>query len=408
VERELAALGELERIVPDYVPSELVVDFDVYRPLAADHGYFESFKAAQDVGLPDIFWSPFNGGHWVSRRRAHQIEIFSDSQRFTSEFGLTAPRETIARPKLVPIEADPPKQLKYRALFASAFTSLAIKQLEQGARALAIRLVEDMKPRGRCEFVTEFAQHLPIKIFMEMVDLPEADRLILLPLANAQVEADAPKEEMLAQLIHYVAGKVLERQANPGADLISRIVQSEIDGTPIAINEAVGVTALLLIGGLDTVASMLGHVFHHLALHPEQRQSLIDNPKLINGAVEEFLRRFALTNPGRSIRDDIEFHGVRMKAMDMIVLATPFGAIDSDDYKDAMTVDFTRKSVSKSTFGAGSHVCPGSMLARLELKIVLEEFLPRIRNFALDPSDAPEIRTGVNGSFAKLPLVWEA
>ena len=404
----MAAAGEIERVVPAHVPRELVVDFDVYRPLAPRQGYFESFKAAQDRGLPDIFWSPHNGGHWVSRRRAHQIEIFGDSQRFTSELGLTVPRDKTPRPKLVPIEADPPNQLVYRALFASAFTSLAIRQLEQGARALAVELVEDMQPRGACEFVTEFAQHLPIRIFMEMVDLPEADRLVLLPLANAQVEADAPKEEMLAQLFHYVAGKVVERQANPGDDLISRIVQSEVDGEPIAFNEAVGVTALLLIGGLDTVASMLGHIFHHLALHPRQRQALIDNPKLVNGAVEEFLRRFALTNPGRTVRRDIEFHGVSMKAMDMIVLATPFGAIDPDDYEDAMAVDYQRKSATKSTFGAGSHVCPGSMLARLELKIAIEEFLPRIPDFTLDSDRAPEIRTGVNGSFAKLPLVWAA
>jgi cytochrome P450 len=402
----MATLRESEWNVPAHVPSELVADFDVYRPLGAGQGYFDSFKAAQDRGLPDIFWSPHNGGHWVSRRRAHQIEVFANSQLFTSEYGLTAPRASIERPKLLPIEADPPKQQHYRALFASAFTSRAIGQLERGARALAVRLVEDLKLRGHCEFVTEFAQHLPIKIFLEMVDLPEADRLVLLPLANAQVEADTPKEEALAQLFHYVAGKVAERQANPGEDLISRIVQSDIEGEPIANNDAVGVTALLLIGGLDTVASMLGHVFHHLALHPEQRHALIDNPKLINGAVEEYLRRFALTNPGRSVRNDVEFHGVVMKAMDMIVLATPFGAIDSDDYEDAMTVDFTRKSGTKSTFGAGSHVCPGSMLARLELKIVLEEFLPRIPDFALNPDHAPEIRTGVNGSFATLPLVW--
>jgi cytochrome P450 len=404
----LAALGEIDRIVPAHVPPELVVDFDIYRPLKPGQGYFESFKAAQDGGLPDIFWSPHNGGHWISRRRGHQIEIFGDSQRFTSEMGLTVPRDTTLRPKLVPIEADPPKQLVYRALFASAFTSLAIRQLEQSARALAVDLVEGMQPRGACEFVTEFAQHLPIRIFMEMVDLPEADRLILLPLANAQVEADAPKEAMLEQLFHYVAGKVEERQVNPGDDLISRIVTSTVDGVAIAVNEAVGVAALLLIGGLDTVASMLGHIFHHLALHPRQRQALIDNPKLINGAVEEFLRRFALTNPGRTVRRDIEFYGVTMKAMDMIVLATPFGAIDPDDYEDAMTVDYQRKSATKSTFGAGSHVCPGSMLARLELKIALEELLPRIPEFALDPNDAPQIRTGVNGSFAKLPLVWAA
>ena len=192
--------GVIERSVPAYVPSELVVDFDVYRPLQAGFGYFESFKAIRDRGLPDIFWSPFNGGHWVSCRRAHQIEIFADSARFSSEHSLTAPRDTSPRSKLMPIEADPPLQTKYRALFASAFTSRAIRHLEQGARALAIDLVEALRPRGGCEFVTQFAQHLPIRIFMDMVDLPEADRLVLLPLANAQVEADAPKDEMLAKL----------------------------------------------------------------------------------------------------------------------------------------------------------------------------------------------------------------
>ena len=402
----MAAIGMLEASVPAHVPPGLIVDFDVYRPLRDGLGYFESFKAAQDRGLPDVFWSPHNGGHWVSRRRAHQIEIFSDSHRFSSAQGLTVPRVAETRARLMPIEADPPLQTKYRALFASAFTSRAIKHLEQGARTLAIDLVEAMRPHGRCEFVTQFAQHLPIRIFMDMVDLPEADRLVLLPLANAQVEADAPKDEMLAKLFAYTATKAAERKANPGDDLISRIVLSQLDGEPIAMTDAVAVTTLLLIGGLDTVASMLGHVFHHLALHPEHARALIAEPKRIDGAVEEFLRRFALTNPGRAVREDCEFHGVTMRAGDMIILATPFGAIDPDDYDDAMAVDFTRRSGTTSTFGAGAHVCPGSMLARLELKIALEEFLPRIRDFSLDPASAPEIRTGVNGSFARLPLVW--
>lgn len=402
----MAVAAVSEMCIPAHVPAELVVDFDVYRPLQPGLSYFESFKALQDRGLPDIFWSPHNGGHWVARRRAHQVEIFADSARFSSELGLTLPRNPENLMKLVPIEADPPRQLKFRALFASAFTALAIKKLEEGARELAIRLIDEMMPRGKCEFVTEFAQHLPIKIFMAMVDLPEEDRLMLLPLANAQVEADAPKEESMRILFEYVGKRVAERQANPGDDLISRIVQSEIDGEQIAFMDAVSVTSLLLIGGLDTVASMLGHIMHHLALHPELRRQLIADPKLINGAVEEFLRAFALTNTGRVVRDDIEFHGVPMKSMDPVVLATPFGALDPDDYPDGMTVDFTRKSPTKSTFGAGSHVCPGSMLARLEVKILLEEWLPRIPDWSIDPAGTPVIRTGVNGSFAQLPLIW--
>ena len=403
----MTAVASVKTPVPDHVPLHLVVDFDVYRPLRPGLGYFESFSAAQEEGLPDLFWSPFNGGSWVARRRSLLTEIFSDHEHFTSEKGLVAPLDQTGRPKLVPIEADPPRQTKYRALFASAFSSVAIRKLEEGARALAIDLVEGLKPKGGCEFVTDFAQHLPIKIFMEMVDIPETDRLRLLPLANAQVEADAPKDEKLAELFQYVAGKVMERQTNPGNDLISRVVQSEIDGAPISIPDAISVVSLLLIGGLDTVASMLGHIMHYLAQQPEKRRMLAENPSLIPGAVEEFLRRFALTNPGRVVKEDMEFHGVTMKANEVVILSTPFGALDPD-YVDAFAIDFTRRSSTKSTFGAGAHVCPGSMLARLEVKILLEEWLPRIPDFSLDPAQGPRVRTGVNGSFERLPLIWSA
>lgn len=107
-----------EKVIPAHVPHELVVDFDVYRPLQPGLGYFESFKAMQDAGLPEMFWSPYNGGHWVVSSRAYLNEVFADSARFSSENGTTAPRDMSGRPKLVPIEADPPQQLKYRALFA--------------------------------------------------------------------------------------------------------------------------------------------------------------------------------------------------------------------------------------------------------------------------------------------------
>ena len=206
--------------VPAHVPHHLVRDFDVYRPLRTGLGYFESFKAAQDEGLPDLFWSPYNGGHWIVSRKAMQNEVFGDLSRFTSERGLVAPTAKANAIKLMPIEADPPRQTKYRALFASAFTALAIKKLEEGARQMAIDLTEGLKSRGACEFVTDFAQHLPIKIFMEMVDIPESDRLKLLPLANAQVEADAPKSLRVGQELPV-------RVAQIGQQVILEIQSSE-------------------------------------------------------------------------------------------------------------------------------------------------------------------------------------
>jgi len=239
-----------------------------------------------------------------------------------------------------------------------------------------------------------------------MVDLPDSDRLSLLPLAQAQDAVDVPKQEMLAKLFEYVGKRVGERMQAPGDDLISKIATAEIEGRRITAHEAIGVCSLLLIGGLDTVASMMGHIMQFLAGSPEHRKQLIDNPSLVPGAVEEFLRRFAMTNPARTAAYDLMFRGVDLRKGDKIMLATPFGALDPHEYEDARKVDFMRKSNAKTTFGAGPHVCPGSMLARAEIKVLLEEWLKRIPDFAIDTKDPPRIRTGVNGSVEHLRLVW--
>lgn len=393
---------------PDHVPRELVMDFDGYRPMHGEATYHEAYARGHAKGVPDVFWSPYNGGHWIIASREYLAEAFADYSRFTSSQGASVDKVMQPdEPRLAPIELDPPLQQTFRKLFSPAFVATALKQREIEARALAIELIEGMRPKGRCEFVTDFAQHLPIKIFMRMVDIPEEDRLTLLPLANAQVAADAPKEVAMAKLFDYAGKKVVERAKNPGDDLISKIATSEVEGRPITTHEAVGVTALLLIGGLDTVASMMGHIMLFLATHPDERRTLAADPERLSApATEEFLRRFALTNPGRTVAQDLDFHGVKMKAGDKVMLATPFGAVDPRDYPDPLRVDFARRSNTKTTFGAGPHVCPGSMLARVEIKILIEEWLPRIPEFSLDAAAPPRIRTGVNGSVEHLALVW--
>jgi len=394
-------------VIPAHVPADLVVDFDGYRPMKGEATYHEAYAREHARGVPDIFWSPYNGGHWIIARRDYLAEAFADPARFSSAQGASVDKVMEpGQPRLAPIETDPPEQQSFRRLFSPAFTTIALKEREKEARVVAVELIEALKPQRGCEFVTQFAQHLPIKVFMRMVDLPESDRLTLLPLANAQVAADAPKEVAMAKLFEYAAQRVSERAKNPGDDLISKIASSEIDGRQITLHEAVGVTALLLIGGLDTVASMMGHIMQFLATNPDARHQLASDPKLSAPATEEFLRRYALTNPGRTVAKDIEFHGVAMKAGDKVMLATPFGAVDPNDYPDPLRVDFTRKSVNKTSFGAGPHVCPGSMLARIEIKILLEEWLPRIPDFSLNPADPPRVRTGVNGSIEHLPLMW--
>ena len=396
--------------IPPHVPAELVADFDAYHPILADEDYQTAFSRLNDAAIPDIFWSPYNGGHWVLKRRDHIMEAFADPERFTSRNGVSVDSRFQAnmglRPRLIPIEEDPPRQQVYRKLFASAFTAVRVKELEKDARSLAIELIDEIAPRGRCEFVTEFAQHLPIRIFMRMPGLPEEDRLRLLPLAAKQVQASADKGAAMAELAQYIGQRVAERRAAPGSDLISHIATAQVEGDLIRIEDAVGVCLLLLIGGLDTVATMMSQIMWFLAQRPEHRHALLADENLLPNAIEEFLRRFSLTNPARSAARDMDFHGVAMRAGDMVMLSTPTGAVDTTIYADPLTVDFARKSPTKATFGAGPHVCPGSMLARAEIKVMLQEWLKRIPDFGLDPEARPKITTGVNITVDSLPLSW--
>ncbi len=393
--------------VPAHVPAERVVDFDIYDPPGADQDYHLAFKRLQEQGRPDIFWTPRNGGHWIPIRGEDISHIFKDYEQFSSRVK-AVPKEQYDKTTLKPINQDPPEHGKYRALIQPFFSMPAIRKMEDEVRQLSISLIEGFKPHGRCDFVADFAQHLPIGIFMSMVNLPESDRLPLLHLVDQVINpGQRSKQEIFQELGRYVAAKVMERRQSPGDDLISKVAASSIDGQQITVEDAVAVCTLVLIGGLDTVASTLGFVASFLARSPVHRKQLIDKPQLIQGAVDEFLRRFAVTNPGRIVARDLVYKGVAMKEGDMIMLPSFLHGLDDRVYEDPTEIRFDRPLKQNSAFGNGDHRCPGANLARVELKVFLQEWLPRIPEFSIEPGKKPGVRAGINGSFHYLPLVWD-
>jgi len=392
--------------VPAHVAAERVYDFDIFDPPGAEQDYHLAFRRLQEAGLPDIIWTPRNGGHWIPIRGEDIHHIFKDYEHFSSRVK-SVPKEQYDKTVLKPINQDPPEHGKYRALIQPYFSMPAIRKMEDEVRELSVRLIEGFKPNGGCEFVGEFAQHLPIGIFMSMVNLPESDRLPLLHLVDQVINpGERSKQEIFAELFRYVAAKVGERRQAPGDDLISKVSTSSIDGKPISVEDAIAVCTLVLIGGLDTVASTLGFVAHFLARHPEHRRQLIEKPQLIQGAVDEFLRRFAVTNPGRIVARDHEYKGVRMKEGDMVMLPSFLHGLDDRHYDNPAEVRFDRPVKPNSAFGNGDHRCPGSNLARVELKVFLQEWLPRIPDFRIAEGQKPGVRAGINGSFYYLPLTW--
>jgi cytochrome P450 len=214
-----------------------------------------------------------------------------------------------------------------------------------------------------------------------------------------------------AGLVAYIADAVAERRVAPRDDFISRILQRQVDGRPLTDFEAENLLATVMSGGLDTVASMMCFAFlylaRHPARHPDARQTLRERPDLIVNAADELIRRHGLVASARVLTRDIDLHGAAMKADEQIILPNAFVGLDEDLFPDAWTVDIGRKGAGRhAAFGNGPHRCPGANLARLEIRLTIEEWLARIPDFALDPEGSPMFGSGIVGTVNALPLVW--
>ncbi len=391
--------------IPEHVPPHLVREFD-YLNAPADRDLY-GWWAAQNDG-PEIFFTPANGGHWVLTRHADIAAVLANYTDFSSRTQ-TVPKPDKPMP-LAPIEYDPPLHTDFRRLIAPFFEPKAIRALELKARALSIELIDGFLPNGECDFVRDYALIMPIGIFMSLVDLPESDRLFLIGCAEDITRGGLEVQAAAFQRVFgYLAQKFAERRENLGDDLLSAVIQGEIDnGRPLTDSEILGMGALLMVGGLDTVAAMMGFITIHLAEHHEDRRRLAANPSLIPTAVEELIRRYQIANIAREVTHDLVFQGVHMKAGDKILTPTSMASVDDREYPDPLKVDFNRAHKRSLVFGAGPHQCIGQFLARIELRVFLAEWLQRIPEFRIKPGAKPVIASGRANSVHKLPLVWDA
>lgn len=394
--------------VPDNVPAELVVDFDFYT-LAGKAEDIQLAWAELHKG-PDIVWTPHYGGYWIATR-AEDIKVMQvDHDHFShNEFDIPLNPDRV---KSIPLSLDPPQHTPYRKLLMAGFTPAKVKQYSEVARDTARDLVAKLKPRGECEFIDEFAKVLPINVFLTMMGLPLEDRDFLLPRAEIAVRSNDVdlKTRTQMELAGYLMGHIESRKATPQDDLLGMIVNGEVEERPLTPHEIMAMSLLVLVGGLDTVASQLGFVAHFLAKNPGHRRELVDNPKLIQTACEEFLRRYGLPNTARQLTMDYDYKGIRFKKGDMIQMPKCLYGLDDRINADPTVVDFHRKpsEIKHAAFGAGPHVCPGNVLARRELIVFLEEWLPAIPDFELDSARPPVFAAGSVNGVDKLYLKWAA
>jgi len=399
--------------IPEHVAPDRFIPFDFRLDPRIRRDPWGFFHAAND--LPDIFFSPALGGHWVIARAELLAEAWSRPDLFSAE-SVSVPK--IESPfRLIPNNLDPPEHRPYQQIFTrQMFSSRIIEALSEDFRELTRARIDDFVGRGRCDFNAEYAQPLPVQIFMQMIGVPHSRRSEFDASVERVFRGTTPDivfqgmTEVAGLLDDWLDEEMADRHSPRDAHMLEAMLTAEIDGRLLGKDELSSMATMLMLGGLDTVTSATSHQMLFLASNPEHRQQLLDDPSLIPNAVEELLRRFSAANVGRMARQDFEFHGVEIKQGEMILFSTSIAGLDEARFSNPLTVDFHRKGLKRDTlsFGKGVHTCSGHHLARAELRITLEEVLPRLANLRLAPEAEIEYASGGTVTIAgPLPIEWD-
>lgn len=391
-----------------------VVDFDIYDPSLTDPVDTVQEKVAELAAKGPVVYSTAHGGHWIVTRYKELHDVLRDPETFSSY-----PNNLVnaGDGKFLPLELDPPEHTGYRVALQPLFSPNRMKALSEQIRGVVNELIDSFAGKGEAEFIADFAHELPTRVFLALMDWPLEDAPILTEATDTALmgkpgasedESAKARAEAAQQMFAYFQKIVDERRANPGEDVTSALIRTEVDledGKRLLTDEELTrMFFLLLIAGLHTVQGSLAWAVIHLVNNPRQRAALIEDDSLIPNAVEEVLRIEAAVSMGRRATRDVELGGAKIKAGDQLLLVLCSANRDGSEFEDPDEFVIDRSPNRHLTFGAGPHRCLGSHLARIELSIALEELHRRIPDYELVESDPPILHaTQVRGCL-RLPI----
>ena len=337
-------------------------------------------------------------------------EIFSSEMEVQMALGTERP--------MIPQQIDPPAQTRYRKILDPRFSRRRMAELIPQLRSQANALIDRFIDEGECEFDGAFAIPLPCTAFLSLMGLPQKDLDLFLEMKNGIIrprvepgdveEATRVRATSGKRIYAYFEAVIEERAAQPRDDMIGYLLGVEIDGNKLSHTEILDICFLLLLAGLDTVTSTLGCNIAYLAANPDQRRRLVADPTLIPGAVEELLRwETPVTGVPRVIKEDLTLHDVAIKKGEVVTLLLGASNLDESEFVDPERIDFERERNRHIAFGAGAHRCLGSHLARMELKVALEEWHRRIPEYRIKPGETPRYSSGIR-EVQYLPLIWKS
>jgi cytochrome P450 len=383
-------------------------DFDIDDPKFNDH-FFEILD--EMVTRCPVVRSNVGEGYWMVTRQADVRRVGQDWKTFSSAKGYQ-PNRPEGLPYLFPEESDPPQHTAWRRALNPFLSPKAVVNYEDTIRADCNTLIDRFVDRGECDFVGEFGAKLPGWAFFKNVmgtPIEDLDKLV----AGVENGTFAPPEERaghFAFVFQYLGDYLAQRKEQPPrgdmVDVIAAGVEYE-NGEMAPWDDRVSVIVDLTFGGIATTTYVMAGAIHYLATNQGAREALVDNPDMIPGAVEEFVRVFPpVVALGRTCTRDVEIAGTQMKEGDFVMLGYGAASRDPRVVENPTEIDISRETVLHSAFGVGVHRCIGSNLARLELRVTFEEWLKRIPDFGIKPGTEPIYETGILRTMKNLQLVF--
>ncbi len=309
-------------------------------------------------------------------------ELTEEEQELIQQYNVGAP----------PITSDPPVHTWARKLLLKPFSVTSVAKFEEETRELCNELIDKVIKTGHADGAVDYAQQIPPRVIASMLGIPKEDSATFTEWVRGFLELGLTDPELreasARSIFEYMVGQVQLRKENPGDDLISYLLAEKVDGEPVPEPHIVGTCFLLMVAGIDTTWSSIGSAIWHLAQHPEHRKDLIENPELIDNAVEELLRAYSPVTMARYITEDTEYKGCPMSEGGKVLMNFPAANRDPRVFENPDVVDLHREKNPHIAFGVGIHRCAGSNLARMEMKVSIQEWLKRIPDYKLENPDA--------------------
>jgi cytochrome P450 len=388
--------------------TDWATDFDHAEPEynANAHEVWAELRGSCPVAHTDRY-----NGAWLPVTHELVSQIAYDTEHFTSRSVIVSPFRPLAEAPIgnaPPISSDPPFHHDARRLLLPAFAPKAIEPWEKDVRELCRQLLRDMGEADSIDAAVQYAQHIPVNVIALMLGFPLDDADVFRGFVHDILEGInvEPEQRFAAfqRLDSYIDTQVRDHIANPRNDLTSYLLDATIFGQPLSPEHVRGSIVLLLLAGIDTTWSAIGSSLLHLASHPSDRERLVAEPALIPTAVEEFLRAYAPVTMARLVKEDVEIAGCPMKVDDWVLLPFPAANVDPAAFDRADEVLIDRAENRHLAFGLGIHRCLGSNLARLEVRVAVEEFLAHFPSFDLEPDTVVEWSRGQIRGPRRLPV----